>query len=911
MTLVPRIRLLFSVLSFVALVGLISFNSSVFAQTASYKPDPNSHVYTIAEAPDGSSFCRAATVQERKEMFDQESAQPLHLINHLDDNQKGASAQVNDPNLSGLKIFLLATDQLEAFPEAKAAFIRAALDWEARIKSPITIYLKVDYGTTNFGSPWGSASVIGATRTLSSTVDYPSVRNNLNLAASNASESALYSLLPQTSIPTDVGSGGSGTMSVNTSVARALGLRPANATEADPMARIGFNSAFAFDFNPDDGINAQQTDFVAVAIHEIGHALGFDSSNGEGGTPPRLSTWDLFRFRPGVTDFTNTPRIMTVGGGLQIFYAGGGELGLSTGGPDPNPGDGDGAQSSHWRDDKNVPANYIGIMDPTIPKGKRENITIEDERALNFMGYNMESNAAPPPPPPPPPAPANNNFANAQIIIGCTGSVNGTNIGANKETGEPSHSPDNNPGGASVWYLWQAPSTGSVTIDTSGSNYDTLLAVYTGNSVSALNLIARNDDVVSGTVSSKVTFTATAGTIYRVTVDGYDNNSGGDTGNIVLNWTQTGCTATPPPPPPPPTLQLGQSTYNLSEGSGSLNVLVNRTGDPSLPLTVNYTTSDSAAYLQDCNVINNQATSRCDYVAVVGKLHFAATELSKTISIPIVDDTYSEGTENLSISLSNPTGGATLGTFQAPIQITDNDSPGQANPINNPTFFVRQHYIDFLSREPDPASAGWVTQLGGCGAGDQSCRISVSQGIYGSPEFKDRGYFIYKFFSVSFGRKPSYDEFNVDRARVSGFQTDTELEQSKVDFIAAFMARAEFANAYNGLSNDAYVQKLFTTAGVAQVSVPGLGVLSVAGMQQQLNAGRVRSQVLRDIAESPEVSAAFLTESTVVMHYFGYLRRDPDAAYQTWITILTTTGNSRNVTDGFINSPEYRARFSQ
>jgi hypothetical protein len=47
------------------------------------------------------------------------------------------------------------------------------------------------------------------------------------------------------------------------------------------------------------------------------------------------------------------------------------------------------------------------------------------------------------------------------------------------------------------------------------------------------------------------------------------------------------------------------------------------------------------------------------------------------------------------------------------------------------------------------------------------------------------------------------------------------------------------------------------------------------------------------------------------MHYFGYLRRDPDAFYQDWITILTNTGDIRNVTSGFINSSEYRARFGQ
>jgi Calx-beta domain len=366
-------------------------------------------------------------------------------------------------------------------------------------------------------------------------------------------------------------------------------------------------------------------------------------------------------------------------------------------------------------------------------------------------------------------------------------------------------------------------------------------------------------------------------------------------------------------PPPPPTVQFTQSNYSAPEGTGSLDLLVNRSGDITLPIAVNYTTSDAAAFLQNCNVLNGAATSRCDYVGVLGTLHFASGETSKTISIPIVDDTYLEGTESLFINLRHPTGGAVLGTNQrATISITDNSNEvaGATNPIDDQTFFVRQHYIDFLSREPDPLSAGWVTILNGCAAGDQSCRLMVSQGIYNSPEFKDRGYFIYKFYSVSVGRKPSYDEFNSDRARVSGFQTEAELEQSKVDFINDFMSRTEFTTIYNGLTNNAYVQQLFTTAGVTQVTVNGV-VQTVTGMQQLLAGGRSRAQVLRDIAESPEVSARFNTESTVVMHYFGYLRRDPDAAYQGWITILTNTGDSRNVTSGFINSPEYRARFGQ
>ena len=76
-----------------------------------------------------------------------------------------------------------------------------------------------------------------------------------------------------------------------------------------------------------------------------------------------------------------------------------------------------------------------------------------------------------------------------------------------------------------------------------------------------------------------------------------------------------------------------------------------------------------------------------------------------------------------------------------------------------------------------------------------------------------------------------------------------------------------------------------------------------------LEEGKIsRAQVLRDVAESQEASERFQTESTVVMHYFGYLRREPDASYQDWINILNNQGLGV-VTNGFINSSEYRARF--
>ncbi len=83
-----------------------------------------------------------------------------------------------------------------------------------------------------------------------------------------------------------------------------------------------------------------------------------------------------------------------------------------------------------------------------------------------------------------------------------------------------------------MWYQWQAPASGTVTFDTAGSDFDTLLAVYVETSGGALSVVASNDDDGTVGVTSRLSFTAIAGAIYYVAVDGYD----ADTGNIVLSW---------------------------------------------------------------------------------------------------------------------------------------------------------------------------------------------------------------------------------------------------------------------------------------------------------------------------------------------------------------------------------------
>src|SRR5439155_161666 len=123
----------------------------------------------------------------------------------------------------------------------------------------------------------------------------------------------------------------------------------------------------------------------------------------------------------------------------------------------------------------------------------------------------------------------NDNFASRTVISGSSMTVTGTNANATREAGEPTIV--GNGGGHSIWWSWTAPASGTVTISTAGSNFDTLLGVFTGSSVSSLSTVAGNDDAPGAGVTSSVTFNAVAGVTYQIAVDGFN----GATGNITLN----------------------------------------------------------------------------------------------------------------------------------------------------------------------------------------------------------------------------------------------------------------------------------------------------------------------------------------------------------------------------------------
>ena len=129
--------------------------------------------------------------------------------------------------------------------------------------------------------------------------------------------------------------------------------------------------------------------------------------------------------------------------------------------------------------------------------------------------------------------PANDNFASATVLVGPSGSTNASNIGASREAGEPNIT--GNAGGESIWYSWTAPANLTVTFNTVGSDFDTLLGIYTGTAVNALTLVGENDNFGS-VLQSSVTFVATAGVTYYIAVDGYNAGGGASQGTVVLNW---------------------------------------------------------------------------------------------------------------------------------------------------------------------------------------------------------------------------------------------------------------------------------------------------------------------------------------------------------------------------------------
>ncbi len=391
---------------------------------------------------------------------------------------------------------------------------------------------------------------------------------------------------------------------------------------------------------------------------------------------------------------------------------------------------------------------------------------------------------------------------------------------------------------------------------------------------------------------------------------------------------------------PPPNVQLNAATFNVTEGMTTLNVQVTRTGDTAGPSTVDYATSDTAG-ANNCNSLAGIASSRCDYLTTLGTLSFAAGEGSKTIAIPIIDDVYAEGSETFTITLSNASG-ATLGSpASATLTIADNEIVnGTSNPIDEAGFFVRQHYVDFLNREPDPAGlAFWTNQITQCGS-DAACielkRITVSGAFFLSIEFQETGYLVYRTYKSAFGNLTNpagapvpvtFLEFLRDTQRMGrGFEVgagnwQAQLEANKQAYLLAFVQRTDFLAAYpNSLTGDQFVTQLDAHAGGVLSAAEKAGLVSLLGGTPADLAKR--ASVLRSVAEDSDLTNAEKNKAFVLMQYFGYLRRNPYDppeiglnfdGYNFWLGKLNEfNGNFVNadMVKAFLISTEYRQRFA-
>lgn len=224
-------------------------------------------------------------------------------------------------------------------------------------------------------------------------------------------------------------------------------------------------------------------------------------------------------------------------------------------------------------------------------------------------------------------------------------------------------------------------------------------------------------------------------------------------------------------------------------------------------------------------------------------------------------------------------------------------------------FFVRQHYLDFLAREPETGGVNaWLNVLNNCSDinnNPASDRVKVSQSFYGSPEFQSRGYFAIRFYQSALGRAPSLVEFMRDLSYLNG-ATPAETNAAHNSFAADFSQRLEFHETLDGLTDTEYVDRLIANSGVAFTS---------AQRSQYINdvTSLGRAAVLMNIVSSNEFAsnANAFNRAFVITEYFGYLRRDPEpAGLNDWVNYLNThPGDFRTMVNGFVNSLEYRGRF--
>ena len=362
---------------------------------------------------------------------------------------------------------------------------------------------------------------------------------------------------------------------------------------------------------------------------------------------------------------------------------------------------------------------------------------------------------------------------------------------------------------------------------------------------------------------------------------------------------------------------LGSYTFTVTNPDGqaltSVAPLLTVIGPTAAPATISgrITTPDGAP-LAGVTMNLSGGRSAKTITDANGTYRFASAETDNfyTVTPSLVSYHFNPGTQSFSL-LGNKSDAGFTATRDVIIV---------GNAIDTAEYFVRQHYLDFLGREPDDSGFNfWSDQMLSCG-GDAGClerrRINVSAAYFLSIEFQQTGGLVDGLYRASYGRRPMYAEFMPDTATVAqnvivnnGDWTG-QLAANKQAFINAWVERPDFRAAYDGLANGAFVETLISHTGVSYSASERAALVN--GLS---NGALTRAAALRQIVENEGFVAAKRNQAFVMMQYFGYLRRDPDeSGYQFWLNKLNQfDGNFERaeMVKAFIVSGEYRQRFGR
>jgi hypothetical protein len=439
--------------------------------------------------------------------------------------------------------------------------------------------------------------------------------------------------------------------------------------------------------------------------------------------------------------------------------------------------------------------------------------------------------------------------------------------------------------------------------------------------------VAKNDDVNPGIITtSTVTFTAMAGVIYTIAVDGYNNGgSGGAVGPVNLTWVLSGC---------------GFSMWSPTILNPNQVELKSWTIDGRTSIYVKLTFPNAGYRVPDWGVPTQAGN---DFSVTTTVEVFGAPSVEAISNTAQIYDLGVLPPNAYTFAFKN------LGTTVKTLNFTVSATPPPPNPIDDAREFVRWQYKDFLRREPDgPGWDHWTSEIAQCsnaanrrpGETDAQCvdrkRENTSAAFFVSPEFQNTGYFVLRVYRGSLGRMPHFggtgglsDEFTRDSATVSaGIVVNNALapdviNANKQAFVNEFVTRNEFQAMYNALGNSLYVDKLFQTTGVTPTALERQALID--GLT---NGSETKASVLFKVVDGTNTVTGGLLEfnttyghafydnlfnaAFVQMEYFGYLQRDPDdGGYAGWFGKLNFFGDWVNaeMVKSFIKSPEYRARF--